>query len=77
MPDSFNVGVKRQHKRLIKTGHDVPVIKPTSEKHNYHRLDHPCLSVLTQLLQRDKRKMNCIKQEVSNIDTKPKEPELD
>jgi hypothetical protein len=69
MPESFSVGGKRQHKKLIKTGRDVTVIKPTSQKHNYPRLDHPCPSVLTQLLQRYERKLTYIKQEVSNTDT--------
>jgi hypothetical protein len=35
--------------KLIKTGRDVTVIKPTSQEHNYPRLDPPCPSVLTQL----------------------------
>jgi hypothetical protein len=60
---------KDNNKGLIKTGRDIPVIKATSQKHNYPRLDHPCPSVLIQLLQRDGRKLTYIKQKVSNTYT--------
>jgi hypothetical protein len=58
MPDPFSVRGKRQHKKLIKTGRDATMIKTTSQKHNYPRLDHPCPSVLTQLLQRNEKETN-------------------
>ena len=69
MPESFSIGGKIQRKKLIKIGRDVTMIKPTSQKHNYPQMDHPCSSVITQLLQRYERKLNHIKQEVSNTDT--------
>jgi hypothetical protein len=52
--------------KLIKTGCNATMIKPTLQKHNYPRLAHPCQSVITQQLHKDERKLTFIKQEVSN-----------
>ena len=35
--------------KLIKSGENIAVIKPTSQQHNYPRMDPPIPSVLTQL----------------------------
>jgi hypothetical protein len=55
-------------------GCNATVIKPTSQKHNYPRLDHPCVSVLTQQLHKDERKPTFINKK-SQIHIITREPE--
>ena len=64
--NSESFSIEGKQKKLIKTGCNVTVIKPTSQQHNYPRLDPPISSVLTQMLHIYERKLTFIKQEVSN-----------